>query len=61
MSESKVESWIRRFHTSQGDNIGLKLMEVIGDGWVETVRQFGRGFKAAVGRPNSLTNCVGDG
>ena len=25
---------------------------IIGDGWIETVRQFGRRFKTAVGRPD---------
>jgi REP element-mobilizing transposase RayT len=33
----------------------LERLGVIGDCWVETVRQFGRRFKTAVGRPDSLT------
>ena len=32
----------------------LERLGIIGDGWVETVRQFGRWFKTAVGRRGSL-------
>jgi hypothetical protein len=32
----------------------LERLGVIGDGWVETVRQFGRWFTTAVGRRSSL-------
>ena len=32
----------------------LKRLGIIGNGWVETVRQFGRRFKTAVGRPDAL-------
>jgi REP element-mobilizing transposase RayT len=34
----------------------LERLGVIGDGWVETVRQFGRWFKTAVGRRVSLAH-----
>ena len=32
----------------------LERLGVIGEGWVETVRQFGRRFKTAAGRSESL-------
>ena len=32
----------------------LERLGIIGDGWIETVRQFGRRFKTAVGRPDAL-------
>ncbi len=32
----------------------LERLGIIGDCWIETVRQFGRGFKTAVGRPDAL-------
>jgi hypothetical protein len=32
----------------------LDRLGIIGDGWVETVRQLGRWFKTAVGRPDAL-------
>jgi hypothetical protein len=32
----------------------LERLRIIGDAWVETVRQLGRRFKTAVGRPGAL-------
>ena len=32
----------------------LERLGIVGDGWIETVRQFGRRFKTAVGRPDAL-------
>jgi REP element-mobilizing transposase RayT len=32
----------------------LERLGIIGDGWIETVRQFGRRFKTAAGRPEAL-------
>jgi hypothetical protein len=32
----------------------LERLGIVGDGWIETVRQFGRRFKTAVGRPYAL-------
>jgi hypothetical protein len=34
----------------------LERLGIIGDGWVETVRQFGRWFKMAAGRRGSLAD-----
>ena len=32
----------------------LERLGIVGDGWIETVRHFGRRFKTAVGRPDAL-------
>src|ERR1700733_12922175 len=32
----------------------LERLGIAGDGWIETVRQFGRRFKTTVGRPDAL-------